>query len=146
MAALRYKTAKEMEEKIDNYFESLKGQPLLDCEGQPVVCKGRIVFLEEPTPPTVCGLALHLGLKSRQSLLNYKNRSKAFEEVISRAKLRIEAYAEGRLFDRDGSRGAQFTLENNFGWKKEDASSDGEGNNLIDAIAESLKDLNKHEV
>ena len=68
----------------------MKGQPLLDCEGQPVVCKGRIVFLEEPTPPTVCGLALHLGLKSRQSLLNYKNRSKAFEEVISRAKLRIE--------------------------------------------------------
>lgn len=146
MAALRYKTAKEMEEKIDNYFESLKGQPLLDCEGQPVVCKGHIVYLEEPTPPTVCGLALHLGLKSRQSLLNYKNRSKAFEEVISRSKLRIEAYAEGRLFDRDGSRGAQFTLENNFGWKKDDAVNNGEGNNLIDAIAESLKDLNQHEV
>ena len=37
--------------------------------------------------------------------------------TITRAKTRIEEYAESRLFDRDGSNGAQFSLQNNFkGW------------------------------
>lgn len=146
MATLKYKSAEKMEKKIEEYFESLKGEQILDSEGNPVIYKGHIVYQSEPIPPTVCGLALHLGFKSRQSLLNYKNRSKGFEEVIAKAKLRIEAYAEGRLYDRDGSRGAQFTLENNFGWKKDDVVNGGEGNNLMEAITESIKGLNQHEV
>lgn len=37
--------------------------------------------------------------------------------TITRAKSRVEEYAESRLFDRDGSNGAQFSLRNNFkGW------------------------------
>lgn len=37
--------------------------------------------------------------------------------TITRAKTRVEAYTEQRLFDRDGSNGAQFSLRNNFkGW------------------------------
>lgn len=37
--------------------------------------------------------------------------------TITRAKTQIEEYAESRLFDRDGSNGAQFSLRNNFkGW------------------------------
>ena len=37
--------------------------------------------------------------------------------TITRAKTKIEEYAESRLFDRDGSNGAQFSLRNNFkGW------------------------------
>lgn len=38
-------------------------------------------------------------------------------DTITRAKTMIEAYTEERLFDRDGSNGAQFSLRNNFaGW------------------------------
>lgn len=37
--------------------------------------------------------------------------------TITRAKTMIEAYTEERLFDRDGTNGAQFSLRNNFkGW------------------------------
>ena len=40
-------------------------------------------------------------------------------DTITRAKARVEAYAEERLFDRDGSNGAQFSLRNNFrGWNE----------------------------
>jgi hypothetical protein len=28
----------------------------------------------------------------------------------------VEEYCEQRLFDRDGAKGAQFSLRNNFGW------------------------------
>ena len=52
-----------------------------------------------------------------------------FVDTITRAKARVEQYAEERLFDRDGSNGAQFSLRNNFkGWdadKKNDDSGDG---------------------
>lgn len=45
------------------------------------------------------------------------SREKEFCNTITRAKSRVEEYAESRLFDRDGSNGAQFNLRNNFkGW------------------------------
>ncbi|KAA5659602.1 hypothetical protein F3G60_33715, partial [Pseudomonas aeruginosa] len=79
-------------------------------------------------PPTVTGLALALGFNSRQSLLNYQGKAE-FMDTITRAKARVEQYTEERLFDRDGSNGAQFSLRNNFkGWdadKKNDDSGDG---------------------
>jgi len=50
--------------------------------------------------------------------LNYQGK-KEFMNTITRAKTMIEAYAEERLFDRDGSNGAQFSLRNNFkGWNE----------------------------
>ena len=40
-------------------------------------------------------------------------------DTITRAKTRIEQYAEERLFDKDGANGAKFSLANNFeGWKE----------------------------
>ena len=62
-------------------------------------------------PPTVTGLALALGFTSRQALLNYQAKPE-FVDTITRAKARVEQYAEERLFDRDGSNGAQFSLRN----------------------------------
>ena len=39
--------------------------------------------------------------------------------TITRAKTMIEAYTEERLFDKEGSNGAQFSLRNNFkGWNE----------------------------
>ena len=50
--------------------------------------------------------------------MNYQGK-KEFCEVITRAKSRIEAYVEERLFDKDGANGAKFSLQNNFrGWNE----------------------------
>ena len=72
--------------------------------------------MKPPKPPAVTGLALALGFNTRKSLLEYQGK-KEFVNTITRAKSRVEEYAESRLFDRDGSNGAQFSLRNNFkGW------------------------------
>ena len=78
---------------------------MLNRYGQPVMIGER--------PPTVTGLALALGFTTRTSLLNYQGK-KEFMDTITRAKSMVEAYAEERLFDRDGSNGARFSLVNNF--------------------------------
>ena len=37
--------------------------------------------------------------------------------MIICVKIRCEQYAEERLYDKDGSGGAQFSLRANFGWQ-----------------------------
>lgn len=89
------------------------GRPVLDKHDHPVMIPGK--------PPTVTGLALALGFASRQSLLDYQADPK-YLDTITRAKSRVEEYAESRLFDKDGANGAKFALANNFrGWKEQSA-------------------------
>ena len=123
-----YKTANEIEEKIDAYFKECEGEILKDDNGKTVLNKfGNLVVINRK-PPTVTGLALALGFTSRLDLLRYQGKEE-FRNTITRAKSMVEQYAEERLFDRDGSNGAQFSLRNNFkGWdadKKNDDSGDG---------------------
>jgi hypothetical protein len=68
---------------------------------------------ETPKPFTITGLALALDT-SRQTLMNYEVREDFFD-TIKRAKLRVENYAEERLFS-DKPTGPIFALKN-FGWK-----------------------------
>lgn len=112
----KYKCKEEIEEKIDAYFKECEGEILKDEEGKPIFDKfGQPVIINQK-PPTVTGLALALGFTTRLSLINYQGK-KEFMNTITRAKTMIEAYTEERLFDREGSNGAQFSLRNNFkGW------------------------------
>ncbi len=114
----KYKSKEEIEGLIEQYFRECEGKVLEDKDGKPVLNKyGRPVIIGEK-PPTVTGLALALGFTSRQALLNYEAKVEFFD-TITRAKSRIEEYTEGRLFDRDGSNGARFSLANNFrGWSE----------------------------
>lgn len=122
---LKYKTAEELQKAIDAYFLACEGELLRDDDGNPVLNKWGAPVMVGQKPPTVTGLALSIGLASRQALLNYQGR-KAFNDTITRAKSRCEEYAESRLYDRDGAMGAKFSLINNFkGWKeKTDESKD----------------------
>ena len=118
----RYKTKEEIEEKIEAYFRSCEGEVLLDENGNAVTDKGGRPILIHQRPHTVTGLALALGFTSRQALLNYQAKPE-FVDTITRAKSMVEAYTEERLFDRDGSNGAQFSLRNNFrGWNERQPS------------------------
>lgn len=159
----KYKNKEEIEEKIEAYFEECKGKILKDNENEPILDKfGRPVIYDRH-PPTVTGLALALGFSSRQALLNYQAK-KEFVDTITRAKTRVEAYTEERLFDRDGSNGAQFSLRNNFkGWndrkitemdseeqkarieltkaRKESITGENENNDALDRLDQILKEV-----
>jgi hypothetical protein len=112
-----YKSVEEMQAKIDAYFEKCEGT-VLTREGEVVVDKYGEPVMVGRKPLTITGLALALGFNSRQSLLNYQDKEE-FVDTITRAKARVEQYAEERLFDKDGANGAKFSLANNFkGWKE----------------------------
>lgn len=111
-----YKSAKQMQKAIDKYFDDCKGQPLKDENGNVLTDKRGNPVLLGARAPTVTGLALALGFTSRQALLNYQAK-KEFVDTIMRAKTRCEEYAESRLYDRDGARGAEFSLKYNFKWE-----------------------------
>lgn len=123
-----YKTVNEIEEKIDIYFKECEGEILKYDNGKTVLNKFGNPVVINRKPPTVTGLALALGFTNRLDLLRYQGKEE-FCNTITRAKSMVEQYAEERLFDREGSNGAQFSLRNNFkGWdadKKNDDSGDG---------------------
>lgn len=109
----KYTSAKQMQKVIDEYFESCHGKLLFCPDGKPCLDKQGAPVYDGKKQPTMSGLAFALGFNSRQSILNYQSRSE-FEDVIKRAKLRLEMYTEERLFDKDGANGAKFSLMNNF--------------------------------
>lgn len=134
----KYKTAAEMQERIDQYFSDCQGE-LLQDENGPVLDKyGNEIYLHQ-RPPTVTGLALALGFTSRQSLLDYQAK-REFLDTITRAKARCEQYAEERLFDRDGTNGAQFSLRANFGWNNKPTDEASQQAAEDDPITRSLKE------
>ena len=115
----KFKSQKDLKARIERYFRWCEGEPLIDeTTGKPVVTKSGIPVYVGVHPPTIVGLANALDV-SRQTLLNYQGK-RQFEEIITKAKRRVEQYAEERLYDKDGSAGARFNLQNNFkGWKNE---------------------------
>lgn len=156
----KYKSVEEIEEKIEQYFAGCEGEPFLDDEGNQVFNKyGNPCWIKPPKPPTVTGLALALGFNTRKSLLEYQGK-REFVNTITRAKSRVEEYAESRLFDRDGSNGAQFSLRNNFkGWNvneekkleiellkiesqmKDSAPEEDAEDNFLDALNASAREV-----
>ena len=137
---LKYKTVGELEAAIDEYFTKCKGEPLTDDDGNVMTDKyGRPIIIGAK-PPTVTGLALALGFTSRQALLNYQAK-KAFVDTITRTKTRCEEYAESRLFDRDGSRGAEFSLKYNFRWEEQQQEAGSTDDGFLDALRKEAADV-----
>lgn len=115
-APRKWKSVKAMQKAIDAYFESCKGEPIIGDDGQPLMDKYGNVILIGQKPPTITGLALALGFTGRQALIDYQARPE-FADTVTRAKSRCEEYAESRLYDKDGTNGAKFSLGCNFGWR-----------------------------
>ena len=134
-----FESKEELEKKIEEFFKSCEGTVLEDETGKPVLDKyGNVIKVDE-RPETVTGLALALGFKSRQSLIDYQGKAE-FSDTITRAKLRCEKYAEERLYDRDGNGGARFSLQVNFGWKDKPVESEAMQTVEDDPITKSLKE------
>lgn len=139
----RYKEPEEMQVKIDEYFEECKGTLLRDHNGDPILNRwGDPVFLDK-RPPTITGLALALGFKTRQALMKYQAK-KAFTDTVLKAKSRVELYNEEQLYTRDGAKGAMFNLQRNFaGWKEEKTDEDkGPAVSIINDIPQGTVTVN----
>ena len=102
----------ELKEKILAYFDGLRKDP-----------DGDLI-----QPPTLSGLALHLGV-TRRTLSNYiadaeredgqkpnKKRSAQCAHLIMLAKAQMEAYLEEQLLLRSKTHGVEFALQNGYGW------------------------------
>lgn len=114
-----YKTPEVLQAAVDRYFKSCEGTPVFDKNGLPVITrKGKQKIINE-TPPTLSGLSLFLGFKDRQQFTRQRLRGADFAQVVTIARLRVEAYTEARLFDADTYQGAAFMLRTCFGWGKD---------------------------
>lgn len=132
----KFLSPEHLQSLVNEYYESCmgpmfyKGTLMRDDEGR--------IVKTQVKPFTLSGLALYLGITT-ETLRKYKNgrldslldEMKAetddvltFSKVILRAKQTIEAYAEGRLYDKDGQRGAQFVLDCCYGWVSHKEQSD----------------------
>lgn len=89
---LKFKDAAELQVGIDRYFAER---------------------IESQKPITITGLAIALNT-TRELLCNYEERDE-FHDTIRSAKLRVEQYAEERLYE-GAATGPIFALKN-FGWK-----------------------------
>lgn len=69
---------------------------------------------------TMAGLALALGFRSRQALLNYKSAEgyEQFHDVVNYLKLKMEEQLEDRLLDPNNKNvaGTIFNMKNNYGY------------------------------
>lgn len=142
----KYTSVEQIEGLVEEYFKSCEGEPLLDDEGRIMLDKWGQPIILKKRPPTVTGLALALGFATRDALLRYQAK-KEFNEAITRAKTRIEMYTEERLFDKEGSNGAKFSLQNNFkGWSPLQEEAKAPAINIICDIPRSLIPSNPTEV
>lgn len=136
----RWLTPAHLKCMVDEYFESCNG-PSLDKNGYPVYDRDGNIVKTQVRPYTVSGLALYLGIKTDtmrryttgkidslldEMMVETEPNHLTYAKIILDAKQRIEAYAEGRLYDMNGQRGAQFVLDRMYGWvsSKEQADID----------------------
>ncbi len=98
------KTAQELKKRMDKYFNS-RVETQTDEKTQKK--KKQIIC-----PYTLTGFALALGLESREELYTFKDPK--MQSLIRRGILRIEEYAEERLFSKDAFSGVKLFLSVNF--------------------------------
>ncbi|MBS7564681.1 hypothetical protein KHS38_09720 [Mucilaginibacter sp. Bleaf8] len=110
---------------IDDYFSWIAGSYHWE-EAQAKTAKGSTtetskqkVWDREPEPPTLTGLALHLGFNSKEAFEEYEREGR-FADILKRARLRIEAEYEKKLHFQS-STGAIFALKS-MGWTDKDPS------------------------
>jgi len=105
---------------IKDYYEYIEGDfeevtvNKKDEHGEPYQETTR-KWTRHPEPPTVTGLALHLGFCNKSSLYDYAEKD-GFSNPIKKAISRIEKYHEIKVAYGDKCVGNIFVLKN-FGWK-----------------------------
>ena len=109
----KFTDPEKLEILVDDYFEWIKGES--EEFTDPVTGDTKERWARRPEPPTVTGLALHLGFNSKKSLYNYLEKPE-FLHPIKKGLTQIEKYHEIKASYGDKCTGNIFILKN-FGWK-----------------------------
>ena len=112
----KYKTPQELEQKIQEYFDSCWIDKVTEIEEKEkgLITTSNIKYQNRPY--TVAGLAEFLGFSSRQSLLDY-DANPEFLDIIKRAKLKIEMFIEEQLVTGKNAAGTIFWLKNHADYR-----------------------------
>jgi len=127
-----YDTVEEFIEIVNTYFDSClsrRWEMKKGANGE----EYRQEFVQQIKPYTMSGLCVFLGI-SHASLSRIKKRGPKFEEVITYARMKCEAYAEEFLFSGKSAQGSMFVLKNRYGWhdtrREEISGIDGQEINI----------------
>ena len=116
------KTAKELEKRINKYFQS-RTSPLVDKNGCAVLDEDGNAQMKSTLPYTLTGLALSLGLDSREALFSFEDED--MRRLVKMAVLRVEEYAEEKLFSKEAFSGVKLFLSVNFErWQNNEKDTD----------------------
>jgi hypothetical protein len=116
-----FKSIEQLSENIAAYFNWIAGAyhlEMLPCKTSAKSLREQKVWDREPQPPTLSGLALHLGFDSLNAFEAYEQKGN-YASTLKRARLRIEAEYEKQLHHQPSS-GAIFALKS-MGWLEQSA-------------------------
>lgn len=119
---LKFKSAKELQDKINAYFAECDPHIIEVEEVDTIRENGKFVRdeivlrkrMSKQIPYTITGLALALGT-TRDLLIDYEDKDE-FSDTIKEAKAKCHNFAEKKLFEANAT-GPIFNLKNNYGWK-----------------------------
>lgn len=136
-ARIKWNSPAHLQSLVDQYFASCEGviynprtgMPFMDEDGRP-----RIGLVK---PYTVSGLACYIHIDT-SSIKEYSDEKidemgfptdeeysgPQYSDIIREARKKIEAFAEERLYDRDGFNGGRFVLNCAFGWQDRKEAAD----------------------
>lgn len=111
--------------RATKYFDECKGRVVHDLDGNPMRGKDGRLCIEGAHPPTVGGLALAMGFRSRGELLE-KREDEQIGEVVQWALGKCEAYLEEKLYE--SANGIRLALQYNFPeWNDEKKEEENPG-------------------
>lgn len=134
---LRFNSPEHLKSCCDEYFASCMGPIFNSKTGRPYEKADGSIVIGQVKPFTISGLANHLGIQSKflriygsglYDEIGIPEEDEyiclQYSKVMQQARQRIEAYAEERLYDRDGFGGSKFVLDCAFKWITSKESSD----------------------
>ena len=111
----KYKTPQELQEAVDEYFESCWFEKVTESEDQETHKIETSVVRYQQRPYTIAGLAYHLDMTT-QGVREYQAKDE-FSCIIKRAKQKIEMNIEETLVTAKNATGAIFWLKNHAGYR-----------------------------
>ena len=120
-------TPQEFEARAGEYFAELEKENL-----------ERIEAGVRPRPPTIAGIALHLGFSSRQSFYDYENEA-GFSDTVKKARFRIEQHHEERMSGNSPT-GSIFWLKNHDWSDRQELEHSGPGGGPIETTVTDARE------